>query len=167
MGKLKTLICGAAVLLLSTSVFAKQLSFQIIQHDASSEEVTEQSLSIEDEVINSFFEQGYIVTNSPTVSSESASQDEKFYKSGIGEAFDGYSDYFVQIKVYYAPRTGTLTDNGDIEKIVWILSDAKTGIKLTNKTMENVKPIRKAADTQTVASQLVSDIYKALIANKA
>lgn len=167
MGKLKTLICCTAVLCLSSAVFAKQLSFQIVQHDASSSDVTEQSLAIEDEVINSFFEQGYIVTNSPTVTSESASQDEKHYKSGIGEAFNGYSDYFVQIKVYYAPRTGTLTNNGNIEKIVWTLSDAKTGIKLTDKTIENLKPIVKSNDTQRVASQLVSDIYKALVANKA
>lgn len=148
-------------------MFARQISFQVVQHDDSSEEVTEQSLVIEDQMMNNFFERGFIVTNSPTVSSFSEDQDETYWKTGLGEAFFGYSDYFIQIKVFYEPRTGTLTDVANINKIQWSLTEAKTGIKLEDKLISDIKPINKKTDMSKITSNLVVDIDKALSANKA
>ncbi len=89
------------ILLLSGFCFAQQVSFQIIQHDTTSEEVTEQSFILEDLLVEKFFENGFIVTNSPTVNSNSELQDEKFWKSGLKDAKDGFSNYFIQIKLYF------------------------------------------------------------------
>ena len=101
MGKLKKL-CILSLLLISGSLcFANQISFQIVQHDDSLDSVSEDSMTIEDSVLNNFFEYGFIVTNSDAAISESAAQDERLYKIGQGEAFNGFSDYFVQIKLYY------------------------------------------------------------------
>ncbi len=153
--------------MLCSCIYARQISFQIVQHDDSSEEVTEQSLVIEDQVLNNFFEKGYIVTNSPSVSSESETQDEAFFKTGLGDAFYGYSDYFIQIKVWYEPRNGTLTDVANIQKIKWSLTEAKTGVILADRTINDIKPINKKTDMNRVTSSLVFDIDKALNANKA
>jgi len=167
MGKQKKVTAFLIIMMFCSCVFARQISFQIVQHDESSEEVTEQSLVIEDQVLNNFFEKGYIVTNSPSVASESDVQDETFWKTGLGEAFYGYSDYFVQIKVWYEPRVGTLTDVANIQKIKWSLTEAKTGIKLVDQTINDIKPINKKTDMNRVTSSLVLDIDKALNANKA
>jgi hypothetical protein len=101
MGKLKR-FCILTVLLASGALcFANQISFQIVQHDDSLDSVSEDSMVIEDSVLNNFFEYGFIVTNSDAAISESQAQDEKLYKIGQGDAFNGFSDYFVQIKLYY------------------------------------------------------------------
>ena len=75
MGKTRKYILIAGLLLCAQVCFARQVSFQIIQHDERTEKVTEQSLVIEDELLSGFFESGYIVTNSPTVVSNSDAND--------------------------------------------------------------------------------------------
>ena len=72
-----------------------------MQHDESLDSVSEDSMVIEDSVLNNFFEYGFIVTNSDAAISESKAQDEKLYKIGQGDAFNGFSDYFIQIRLYY------------------------------------------------------------------
>ena len=67
MGKTRKLIIILGLMLCAQFCFAKQVSFQIIQHDDRTDKVTEQSLVIEDELMVGLFETGYIVTNSPTV----------------------------------------------------------------------------------------------------
>ena len=62
MGTIKKLSLFCCISLLSTLCFARQLCFQIVQHDSAAKELTEQSLTIEDEVLNSFFDYGFIVT---------------------------------------------------------------------------------------------------------
>ena len=54
MGTIKKLSLFCFISLLSTFCFARQLCFQIVQHDSAAKELTEQSLTIEDEVLNSF-----------------------------------------------------------------------------------------------------------------
>ena len=75
MGKLKRLTLILVFGLYSSLCFAKQISFQVVQHDESSKDVTEQSLVIEDEVLNKFFDYGFIVTNSDAAVSTSDSMD--------------------------------------------------------------------------------------------
>ena len=100
MGKHKILIFSFLFLLGSAWCSARQVSFQIVQHDGPSE-LLEESLTIEDEVMNNFFDYGYIVTNSDAQVSSSEKQDEKLFNTGIGEAIEGFSDYFIQIKLFY------------------------------------------------------------------
>ena len=168
MGKLKKL-CILSFLLISGSLcFANQISFQIVQHDESLDCVSEDSLVIEDSVLNNFFEYGYIVTNSDAAISESAAQDEKLYKIGQGEAFTGFSDYFVQIKLYYERNDQTLTNSSDLYKIDFSITSVKTGKKIAAKTMKDIKIDRtKKNNLAKVSSDLVNEISKALRAYKA
>ena len=168
MGKLKKL-CILSFLLISGSLcFANQISFQIVQHDESLDCVSEDSLVIEDSVLNNFFEYGYIVTNSDAAISESAAQDEKLYKIGQGEAFTGFSDYFVQIKLYYERNDQTLTNSSNLYKIDFSITSVKTGKKIADRSIGNIKIDHTKKNNLTkVSSDLVNEISKALRAYKA
>ena len=75
MGKLKRFYIVSVLLLCGTLCFANQISFQIVQHDDTLDSVSEDSMIIEDSVLNNFFEFGYIVTNSDAAVSDSTAQD--------------------------------------------------------------------------------------------
>ena len=163
MGNLKRLIILAVLLLCGTFCFANQISFQIVQHDDSLDSVSEDSFTIEDSVLNNFFEYGFIVTNSDAAISDSADQDERLYKIGQGDAFNGYSDYFVQIKLYYERTAQTLSSSADLCEINFSITSVKTGKKIADKTMKDLKIDRtKKNNLVKVSSDLVNEISKAL-----
>ena len=168
MGKLKRLSILAVLLLGASFCYANQISFQIVQHDDSMDSVSEDSLTIEDSVLNNFFEYGYIVTNSDAAISDSTAQDERLYKIGQGDAFNGYSDYFVQIKLWYERTEQTLSVSADLYKIDFSITSIKTGKKIADKTITDIKIDRtKKNNLGKVSADLVNEINKALRANKA
>jgi hypothetical protein len=168
MGNLKRLSILAVLLIGSSLCFANQISFQIVQHDDCMDSVSEDSLTIEDSVLNNFFEYGFIVTNSDAAISESAAQDEKLYKIGQGDAFNGFSDYFIQIRLYYERTDETTSENADLCEIGFSITSIKTGKKIADKTMKNIKIDRtKKNNLVKISSDLVDEISKALRAYKA
>jgi hypothetical protein len=168
MGKLKRFSILAILIFCGTFCFANQISFQIVQHDESLDSVSEDSMIIEDSVLNNFFEFGYIVTNSDAAISESVAQDEKLYKIGQGDAFNGFSDFFIQIKLYYERTEETLSKNSDLYQIDFSITSVKTGKKIAAKTMSDIKIDRtKKNNLAKVSSDLVNEINKALRAYKA
>ena len=168
MGKLKRLSILAVLFFCASLCFANQISFQIVQHDDSKDSVSEDSMTIEDSVLNNFFEYGYIVTNSDAAISESSAQDEKLYKIGQGDAFNGYSDYFIQIKLYYQRSEETLTESSDLYEIDFSITSVKTGKKIAAKSMKNIKVDRtKKNHLVKISDELVNAISKELRANKA
>lgn len=160
MGKHKILIFSFLFLLGSAWCSARQVSFQIVQHNGPSE-LLEESLTIEDEVMNNFFDYGYIVTNSDAQVSSSEKQDEKLFNTGIGEAIEGFSDYFIQIKLFYN-RTEQKDDTPDLKKIDWTLASAKTGEKIRNHTITDIKLEHKKDDMKNISSALAAEINKVL-----
>ncbi len=168
MGNLKRLSILSVLLFCTTFCFANQISFQIVQHDESKDNVSEDSMIIEDSVLNNFFEYGFIVTNSDAAVSDSTEQDERLYKIGQGDAFNGFSDYFVQIRLYYERTEKTLTNNADLYKIDFSITSIKTGKIIADKTINNIVIDRmKKNNLAKVSSDLVSEISKALKAYKA
>ncbi len=168
MGNLKRIVIFTALLFSAALCFANQISFQIVQHDDSADNVTEDSMIIEDSVLNTFFEYGYIVTNSDAAISDSASQDERLFKIGTGEAFNGYSDYFIQIKLYYERTEQTLSASSDLYKIDFTIASAKSGVKIAEKSLDNLKIDRSKKNNLTkISADLVNQINKVLKANKA
>ena len=168
MGKLKRFSILAILLISGTFCFANQISFQIVQHDESLDCVSEDSMIIEDSVLNNFFEYGYIVTNSDAAISESKAQDEKLYKIGQSDAFNGFSDYFIQIKLYYQRSEETITESSDLYEIDFSITSVKTGKKIAAKSMKNIKIDRtKKNNLVQISDDLVNEISKVLKANKA
>jgi len=168
MGNFKRIAVFSALLLSATLCFANQISFQIVQHDDSADNVTEDSMIIEDSVLNTFFEYGYIVTNSDAAISDSESQDDRLFKIGTGEAFNGFSDYFIQIKLYYERTDKTLSASSDLYKIDFTIASAKSGVKIAEKSLKNLKIDRtKKNNLSKISEDLVFQINTALKANKA
>lgn len=150
------LFCSAAY------CFAGQISIQMIQHDDGIDEVTEQTYVIEDNLLNGFFDDGYIVTNSPAEVSDSAGQDEVCYKKGLGEAFNGFSDYFVQVKVYYIREGSRDVNKANLEKVDWSVASAKTGVTIKNSSIKNKNTGNMQDDLDILSSHLLSEIKKAI-----
>lgn len=168
MGNFKRLSILTILFLAGSLCFCNQISFQIVQHDESVDCVSEDSMVIEDSVLNNFFEYGFIVTNSDAAISDSATQDEKLYKIGQGDAFNGFSDYFVQIKLYYERTENTLSSTSDLYEIDFIITSVKDGKKIAAKSIKDIKIDRtKKNNLAKVSSDLVYEINKALRAYKA
>ena len=168
MGKLKRSSILTVLFFCASLCFANQISFQIVQHDESKDSVSEDSMTIEDSVLNNFFEYGFIVTNSDAAISESSAQDERLYKIGQGDAFNGYSDYFIQIKLYYERTDQTLAASSDLYEIDFSITSVKTGKMIAAKSMKDIKIDRsKKNNLVKISSDLVNEISKALKAYKA
>lgn len=159
---MKKTISVLVLMLCASLCFAKQISIQILQHDESITEVSESSLVIEDNLLNGFFDEGYIVTNSPAEVSASLSQDEVLLKKGLGEAFNGFSDYFVQIKLYYESSDGTFTSEPNIEKIDLLVASAQTGVTIKQGTIKNNKKQTLDEDLYSLSVSLLCEIKKAI-----
>ena len=158
MGKTRKLLLIAGLLLCAQFCFAKQVSFQIIQHDDKTQNVTEQSLVLEDEMLNSFFETGYIVTNSPTVVSESDENDVILYNKALGDAYEGSSDYFIQVKLFY---------NNSLKQIDWSIASVATGNKIKESSITGSVTAADEKGMKKLSSKLMSEIFDILKKTKA
>jgi hypothetical protein len=158
MGKTRKILLIAGLLLCAQVCFAKQVSFQIIQHDDKTQNVTEQSLVIEDEMLNSFFETGYIVTNSPTVVSESDENDVILYNKAMGDAYEGSSDYFIQVKLFY---------NNSLKQIDWSIASVATGNKIKESSITGSVTAADEKGMKKLSSKLMSEIFDILKKTKA
>ena len=158
MGKIKHIILAAGIFLCANFCFAKQIQLQIVQHDDRTDSVSEDSLVIEDELLNGFFETGYIITNSPAAVSASASDDLILFNKAMGDAWEGSSDYFVQIKLYYT---------NSLHTIDWSVASVTTGKTIKESKFESsVRPLDEKG-LRNVSSRLITEISKILKSTKA
>lgn len=157
MGNIKRLFCFLMVFGLSGMLFARQISIQIVQHDAINDSVRENSLQLEDELMTVFFESGYIVTNSPAVTSKSEETDTALIKTGMGEAYDGCSEYFVQLRLFYdEPKN-------DLQKVDWTLYSVITGKKIKESSVKEIAVTKKnTKDLHKLSIELISKINEAI-----
>jgi len=158
MGNFKRSILTTVILFAASLCFAKQITLQIVQHDESTDSVLEASMVVEDELLNEFFNCGFIVTNTPASVSDSIVQDSKLFTDGIGDAYEGSSEYFVQIKLYY--NLAQRTKGSDLVKVDWTLASALTGLKIEEKSMKNNSSDIK--DLKLMTANLVKEITKAI-----
>ena len=158
MGKIKHIIIAACLFMCANFCFAKQIQLQIVQHDDRTDTVSEDSLVIEDELLAGFFETGYIITNSPAVVSTCASDDVILYNKAMGDAYEGSSDYFIQIKLYYGTSLHTID---------WSVSSVVTGKTLKHSTFESAVKPDDVEGLKNVSSKLISEISKILKSTKA
>ncbi|MCR4733653.1 MAG: hypothetical protein K5829_01425 [Treponema sp.] len=149
-------------MLSSCTLFAKQISIQIVQHDETSEEVFEQSFALEDEIMNGFFENGYIVTNSSASISKSDKNDSSLWHTGFGEAYDGFSDFFVQIKLYYSVEKIGIKLESIISRVDWSLTSVSSGETLKKSTVQDFEKDKKKMDAKILSSYLINEIKEAI-----
>lgn len=160
MGKIKTLVFSMLFLLGGMSCFAKQLSIQVIQHDGLKEDVSDSSFIVEDEVMNGLFDKGYIVTNSPASVSNSNAEDEKIFKTGMKEASEGYSDYYVQISLFYTGSEEVNPMTTGLIKVEWSVFSVKSGKRIKTNTFKNLNKLKKEEELKSVSYDLIAELYK-------
>lgn len=158
---MKKIVSLLAILFCTASIFARQISIQVVQHDDGMSEVSEQSFIIEDNLLNGFFDDGYIVTNSPAEVSQSQGQDETFLKKGLGEAFEGFSDYFIQVKLYYIREGSRDVNKANLDKVDLVVTSVKTGTVVKSSSIKNNAGSRPD-DLYNISSNLLSEIKKAI-----
>ena len=142
MGKIRHLFFVFVVFLLASNCFAEQISFQVVQHDKRFKEITDEVLSVEDELLTRFFEKGFIVTNSPAVISESKNQTDLLWSKGLGEAFEGSSDFFVQVNIYLEEiEESEIKKDVIINRVDWILANALNGETIESGSLKKVNNI--------------------------
>lgn len=168
----KKLVAAAMVVFAAiSSGFCGSLSFQILQKDECLNEVCESALVIEDEILNYFFDQGYIVSNVPAAVSNSEEQDRKFYTDAYNEAVDGAVDQFCLIKLYF---TGGGQENqkpsiGTMKKISWKLISLRTGNVLEESSTTVTKEITQTenANVREFAADFAMHLQKIIKSKKA
>lgn len=133
----KKFVCLCIFCFVNCFCFARQISFQIVQYNDILTEVSEESLIIEDKILQLLFSKGFIVTNSTASISKSVNDDESLYLSGIKEAFEGSSDYFIQIKLYFKNIVQETKTKNVLTKVDWVLARANTGTKISQNSVEN------------------------------
>ena len=154
MGKIRHLFFIFVVFLLASNCFAEQISFQVVQHDKRFKEVTDEVLSVEDELLTRFFEKGFIVTNSPAVISESKNQTDLLWSKGLGEAFEGSSDFFVQVNIYLAEvDESEIKKDIIIDRVDWILANALNGETIESGSLNKIN---------NISNDIISSINKVI-----
>lgn len=114
----------------SAVVFAKDVTVQIVQHGGNTENVGETAMVLEDELLNSFFDAGYIVTNLPATMAYSDDENDDLNQKLFSETAAGGGDYAVQVRVYVNTNPNANPGNlrlVDIKKIEWQITTVKTG----------------------------------------
>ena len=154
MGKIRHLFFIFVVFLLASNCFAEQISFQVVQHDKRFKEITDEVLSVEDELLTRFFEKGFIVTNSPAVISESKNQTDLLWSKGLGDAFEGSSDFFVQVNIYLEEiEESEIKKDVIINRVDWILANALNGETIESGSLNKIN---------NISNDIISSINKVI-----
>lgn len=164
MGKAKKIVV-AIVLAFACSFagFATQISFQILQFDETSEEISSKSYDIETYLLDGFFERDFIVTTSQASVINDDNDVFDLWKLGLGEAFTGSSDYFVQIELHYAADENPHNSVGMVDKIIWKLAVVKTGTVIDTETVTDIiKKSNGQEDLGAITLNLVKTINSAI-----
>lgn len=164
---MKKLVTFISILMVATACFARQISVQVVQHNDAWDSVGEHSLVVEDELMNGFFDYGYIVTNSETSVSVSEENDEELLNSGFAEAYDGFSDVFVQVKLYFKKLGGNTERSGmdpsKLDHAELVIMDVKTGKKIqVTEVKGSTKQPGTDENVKIVSKSIITAITKAL-----
>ena len=152
------------------SIHAASLTFQIVQHCENLKNVCESSLKMEDEIMNGFFEAGYIVSNIPAVISASEVEDDKIFKDGVNEAAGSSLDNFLAVHIYFDKQAiagGKEPDFSNIYAISWKMGEVKDGRIIDNGQLSIKKTDRTDSESniKKTAQEFVSHIQKILRVN--
>ncbi len=126
----KKTFCALLWLMCAVSGFCASVSFQIVQHNDSMSSVCNSVLVIEDEILNSFFNSGYIVSNSPVFIKEDSLSDSAELKRALADTLLGGMDVLVRLEIKYDEKTansaGALLPNS-VKSVSWQNYNPKTG----------------------------------------
>lgn len=133
---------------------SESVAFQVIQHDKSSEDVRLSSLTIEESILDYFFNQGFIVTNSPAMAFTDSAKDGYYEKKALAEAREGGIRYFILVTADYDVKDSARSEQDvldNIKNINWQLTDVRLDKKIADG---------KVSPSGIKAKTLESGVYK-------
>lgn len=154
--KLSIALCSA--LLCGVCCWGTDISFQVVQHNDALDTVCEQTLIIEDQILDYFFNFGDIVTNEPAVAIVPEAAD-NLWRTAYAFAVTGGADYFVELRLFYsgkASRDPAHISLGDLERVSWTIADVKTGKKIAEAKAKVRKPASGKTDVAGVKEYAAS-----------
>ena len=114
----------------AATCFASALSIQVVQHSKLDSKVFETTRVIENSLLDFFFENGCIVSNSPIATSQfDEKKDENLFYKGSDDAYYGSIRYFVMVYVDLDTSESTNPDSvslSHIQKISWKTVDVRS-----------------------------------------
>ncbi|MCR5217333.1 hypothetical protein [Treponema sp.] len=167
----KKLTLALLCFLATAFLYSESVAFQVIQHDKSSDEVRLSSLMIEESILDYFFNQGFIVTNSPAIAFNDSAKDSYYEKKAVAEAREGGIRYFILVTADFdvtdsARSEANVVDN--IKFIKWELTDIRLDKKIAGGKVEPSGIKAKNMQTgvyklsQKVASEIQTEIGRQL-----
>lgn len=129
---------AVSIMLFSTFVFssfAKSISVQIIQNLPGQEKIWDATRVFEQGVIDYYFFEGNIVSNSPIWINSTESKNRGALGAALMENYDGGMEYLVRFELFFKIANSTnpnapLLDN--IEKVEWKIYSTESGKELSN-----------------------------------
>ena len=155
-----------ALIFVSVCVFSysESVAFQVIQHDKSTDDVRLSSLMIEETILDYFFNQGFIVTNSPAISFNDSAKDDYYEKKAVAEARNGGIRYFILITADFdvsssARSEANVVDN--INFISWKLTDIRSDEKVAGGKIDasGIKAKNMQTGVYKLSQKVASEIY--------
>lgn len=140
----KKILIAFLALFLGYAGFCNSVSFQVVQHNNSLSDVCNSSLIIEDEIMNNFYNAGFIVSNWPASISNSNEENKKLWNMGYTEAVEGSFDYFIQINLFFNESESTNVEKvelGLIDKVSWKIVSSSNGNIIEEKNKNIEKPM--------------------------
>ena len=156
MKKISLVLCAA--ICGTVCSWATELSFQVIQHNDALDTVSEQTLVIEDQILDYFFNLGDIVTNEPALATV-VEDAEGLRKTAYAIAASGGAEYFIQLRLFYGGKGSKDPANISLKNLVhvqWTITDAASGEKIADVKTKVRKPASGRTDAEGVKEYAAS-----------
>ena len=156
MKKISLVLCAA--IFGTVCSWATELSFQVIQHNDALDTVSEQTLVIEDQILDYFFNLGDIVTNEPALAAV-VEDTEGLRKTAYAIAASGGAEYFIQLRLFYGGKGSKDPANISLKNLVhvqWTITDAASGEKIADVKMKVRKPASGRTDAEGIKEYAAS-----------
>lgn len=141
-----------ALELMAGALCAKSVTVQVLQTAPCANSVFEETLVIEDAVMNTMFDMGHIVTN--FAAREGGSGNLKTVNKLMDMALVAGSRYFVLFSVCYKPLTGSGASKSpeavlmqNLEKIDWAVYDTRELALISNGSEKAAVPKKDGQDS--------------------
>ncbi|HNY20918.1 MAG TPA: hypothetical protein PKO22_02090 [Treponemataceae bacterium] len=163
MRSFEIIVACVSLMAISAAAYAESVTIALAQNAQAPVVALEMSRTIEDEILNDYFDGGHIVSNTPIAMEGSSFKKKNF---SVKEAAFGYSDYVIAVYLEYGPEeikdTEKKTSYAELRSIVWrvvLVSSSKIveektidATKLKIRDFDPYKRARMIADQVSAAS---------------
>ena len=159
-------ICMIFLLTASSFSFASSVSVFMCQKDGGTESLRAATVEIENSVLDTLFDRGYIVSS--VAAAKSGSDFDEAASKALQNSAEGFFDFMVQITVRYTdaiPENPSKIVFSDIQSIEWRIVRIKNNACIAEKMQMLEDKYEGETDLRAVkrvASELGSSIVKAL-----